>query len=155
MDIVDDLNIDTDDVLNIEEQYYEEGYEEGQRQSTFQQYREGKEFGYQTGFQRFLIVGYIKGLCQYWQENITHYDKSAIKSITNHVDQVNSMINELKMTNGDSEVALFDKTVVKLRNKLRLLGSLTKENWKVNQVDQLIKEIGGQPQVSENVDDMW
>lgn len=149
------VSIDTDDIFNIEEQYYDEGYREGQEQSTSQQYKEGKEFGYQTGFQRFLIVGYVKGLCQYWQKNIGQYDKTARKSIQLHLFLVNSLIDDLKLTNGDAEVAAFEKTVVKIRNKLRVLASLTKESWKINQVDSLMKEIGGQPQVSENVDDMW
>lgn len=155
MSEIGDVNIDTDDILNIEEQYYDEGYREGQNQSTSEQYKEGKEFGYQTGFQRFLIVGYVKGLYQYWQKNIEQYDKAARKSIQLHLALVNSLINDLKLTNGDAEVAAFEKTVVKIRNKLRVLASLTKESWKINQVDNLMKEIGGQPQVSENVDDLW
>ena len=46
-------DIDIDNVLNLEEEQYELGFKEGQIQGTKDQYLEGKEYGYQTGFQRF------------------------------------------------------------------------------------------------------
>lgn len=71
-----DISIDTDEVLNVEEEYYQKGFREGQEQSTRQQEMEGKEYGYQTGFQRFLIVGYIDGLVEHWSRNIQTYEAS-------------------------------------------------------------------------------
>ncbi|ABN65012.2 predicted protein [Scheffersomyces stipitis CBS 6054] len=148
-----DISIDTDEVLNVEEEYYQKGFREGQEQSTRQQEMEGKEYGYQTGFQRFLIVGYIDGLVEHWSRNIQTYEASA--SVANHLKQLEALIKDIPITNGDEEVAHYEKSVAKARNKLRVIATLVKETSKIAKLDELIKEVGGQLQVSENVDDMW
>lgn len=150
-----DIDIETDEVLNLEEVYYQEGFQEGQEHGAKQQLMEGKEFGYQTGFQRFLIIGYITGLLEDWRTNIEKYGGLGNKSFENHLSQLEDLMKQVQLTNGDEEVATFEKVIGKARNKLRLLATLTKENWKISQVDSLVKEIGGQLQVSENVDDLW
>lgn len=148
-------NIDEnmDQLLNLEEQYYEEGYREGQEESTRLQYIEGKEYGYQTGFQRFLVVGYIKGLIEYWESHLESYGSS--KSISGHINQIKGVIDNIPLKNDDEAVALYEKSINKIRNKVRIVGTITKELYKVSQLDDIIKEVGGNLQVSENVDDMW
>ena len=47
------------------------------------------------------------------------------------------------------------KNIKKARNKLRVIASITKETWKIDSLDNLVKEVGGTLQVSENPDDMW
>lgn len=148
-----DLDSNMDQLLNLEEQYYHEGYKEGQEESTRLQYIEGKEFGYQTGFQRFLVVGYIKGLIEYWESHIEDYASS--KSIVNHISLIKPVISTIPLSNNDSDVAIYEKSITKIRNKVRLIGTLSKELFKVNQLDDIIKQVGGSLQVSENVDDMW
>mmetsp|Transcript_2392 Transcript_2392/g.2662 ORF Transcript_2392/g.2662 Transcript_2392/m.2662 type:complete len:184 (-) Transcript_2392:25-576(-) len=149
-----DYNMDT--LLNLEEEYYRQGYQEGQDFSTKQQYNEGKEYGYQTGFQRFLVIGYIQGLLNHWKENIEQYEKGVEnKSLRNHISQLNELVQNIPTTNGIDEVKEFEKRITKSRNKLRVIANICKELWKVNKIDNLMKEIGGQLQVSENVDDMW
>lgn len=151
-----EVEYDMDKILNLEEDYYRQGYQEGQEFSTKQQYNEGKEYGYQTGFQRFLIIGYIQGLVSYWLTNIKDYDTERENtSLRNHLAQLNDLIQDVPITNGMEEVKEFEKRITKSRNKLRVIASICKELWKVNKVDILMKEIGGQLQVSENVDDMW
>jgi hypothetical protein len=151
-----EVDYDMDKILNLEEEYYRQGYEEGQDFSTKQQYNEGKEYGYQTGFQRFLIIGYIEGLVKYWQTNIEKYEKGIEnKSLRNHISQLSELVQNPPTTNGMEEVKEFEKRITKGRNKLRVIANICKELWKVNKLDSLMKEIGGQLQVSENVDDMW
>ncbi|CAH6722346.1 protein Lto1p [[Candida] jaroonii] len=141
-----------DDILNLEEQYYNEGFIEGQNESTKKQLLEGKEYGYQTGFQRFLIVGYISGLIEFWYKNINSYDQ---KSLKNHLDQSQIILDGIKMTNFDDDVEKYEKSLIKLRNKIRIITNLVKEQWKFKDVDDLVKEIGGIVQLNENVNDMW
>lgn len=151
LDDILDNNIDTDVVLNLEADVYREGFLEGQAHSTKQQFNEGKEYGYQTGFQRFLIVGYIKGLLEHWRGNSNEYPNT----IKNHLNSLESILLQLQLTNGDAEVAHYEKIIQKARNKLRVVTMITKESWKISSLDQLVKEVGGSLQVSENVDDMW
>ncbi|CAH2354332.1 protein Lto1p [[Candida] railenensis] len=143
-------DFDFDQVLNLEEEYYNEGFKEGQEFSTKEQYIEGKEYGYQTGFQRFVMVGYMKGLLESWREL-----ENPSSSLENHLNQLESLINTIQLTNGDEEVAIYEKNISKARNKLRVIATLTKDSDKVNKLDELVKNVGGSLQVSENVDDMW
>ncbi|PVH17258.1 uncharacterized protein CXQ87_000142 [Candidozyma duobushaemuli] len=141
-------DITLDGVLDLEEKYYEEGYTEGQDQSVKDNHLEGKAYGLQTGFQRFLVVGYIQGLIEIWS-------KDDSKAVQNHLKQLKELVSDIPTTNGDKEVELYEQAIVKARNKVRVLGTITKTSEKVTKLDSLLKEVGGQLQVSENVDDMW
>ena len=146
-------DFDIDEVLNLEEEQYNLGFKEGQEHSTKEQYLEGKQYGYQTGFQRFLIVGYIQGLVGEWLDNLDNYNAS--KSLQGHINQLSELITDIPLTNGDEEVEKYEKNIKKERNKLRVTANITKENWSIENLDNLIKEVGGTLQVSENQDDMW
>ncbi|CAK7894099.1 protein Lto1p [[Candida] anglica] len=149
-------DFDLDSVLNLEEEFYNEGFKEGQEFSTHQQYVEGKEYGYQTGFQRLLVIGYIQGLIIFWRKNISKYTTTTSqKTLDSHLDQLENSVKNIPLTNGDKEVAEYEKIVAKARNKLRVVATLCKENEKIKGLDDLIKTVGGQLQVSENMDEMW
>ena len=53
------------------------------------------------------------------------------------------------------KLKIMKKNIKKARNKLRVIASITKETWKIDSLDNLVKEVGGTLQVSENPDDMW
>ena len=146
-------DLDIDEVLNLEEEQYSLGYKEGQEQATKEQYLEGKQYGYQTGFQRFLIVGIVKGLAQDWFDNLDKYGST--KSLRNHINQLHDLISDIPLNNGDEEVEKYEKNIKKARNKLRVIANITKESWKIDNLDNLVKEVGGSLQVSEDQEDMW
>ncbi|KAF3986408.1 hypothetical protein FT663_04892 [Candidozyma haemuli var. vulneris] len=141
-------DITLDGVLDLEEKYYEEGYSEGQERSVKDNHLEGKAYGLQTGFQRFLVVGYIQGLIELWETNES-------TSVQNHLSQLKELIKGIPFTNGDKEVEQYESAIGKARNKVRVLGTITKTSEKVAKLDNLLKEVGGSLQVSENVDEMW
>lgn len=147
-----DPNNNLDFVLNLEQDFYDQGFKQGQQESTKLQYLEGKVFGYQTGFQRFLIVGYIAGLVEYWQTNIEKYN---IGSLDDHLENAQNLLNQISLTNNEKDVTNYEKVLVKLRNKLRIISNLVKEQEKFKNVNQLIKEIGGDLTLNENPNDMW
>ncbi|EGV61697.1 hypothetical protein PSN45_000384 [Yamadazyma tenuis] len=148
-----DLDENLDSLLNLEEQYYKEGYREGQEESTKAQYLEGKEYGFQTGFQRFLVIGYIRGLVDFWENQVETYDAS--KSIKTHITQIRAIMEKVPLSNKDADVGEYEKVVNKARNKVRIIASLCKEQKKVSNIDQIIKEVGGEMQVSGDADEMW
>lgn len=137
-----------DGVLDIEENFYAEGYKDGQEQSAKEQFLEGKVFGLQTGFQRFLVIGYIQGLIEDWK-------KLEDPSIASHLRQLEKFVDEIPVTNGDKEVEIYEKAVLKARNKVRVVATITKTSDRIVGLDNLIKEVGGSLQVSENLDEMW
>lgn len=142
------MDISLDGVLSLEEDLYNSGYKEGQEQSAKEQFLEGKIYGLQTGFQRFLVVGYIQGLIEEWKQIET-------KPVIAHVAQLEEIMKEISYTNGDEDVEKYEKAVTKARNKLRVVATITKTSLKVAKLDSLIKEVGGSLQVSENLDEMW
>ena len=50
---------------------------------------------------------------------------------------------------------MYEKNVAKARNKLRVIATIRKDQARISKLDQLVDEIGGKLQVSENVDEMW
>ncbi|CAK9437316.1 uncharacterized protein LODBEIA_P16940 [Lodderomyces beijingensis] len=149
----DNVEIDIDEVLNLEEESYKLGFDEGTAENAKQQLMEGKQYGYQTGFQRFLIVGYMQGLVIDWEEQAHAYSNWA--QIEPRVKSLRSLVFDIPTSNGDDEVVEFETKLHKARNKLSVVVGLTKEQWKVPVLDELAKEIGGELQVSENLDEMW
>lgn len=146
-----DLGDEIDKVLDLEEQYYNEGLAEGKSQPTYHQYIEGKEYGYQTGFQRFLVIGYMKETAKIWRKQ----DGNSIeKSMDTHLRQLEALL-DVPMTNGDAEVAVYEKNVAKARNKLRVIATIRKDQARIAKLDQLVDEVGGRLQDSENLDEMW
>lgn len=141
-------DITLDDVLDLEEKFYEEGYTEGQERSVKDNYLEGKAYGLQTGFQRFLVVGYIQGLIELWE-------KDESKTVKNHLSQLKSLIEGISFTNEDKDVENYEQAIGKARNKVRVIASITKTSEKVAKLDNLVKEVGGSLQVFENADSMW
>lgn len=141
-------DITLDGVLDLENEFYEKGYKDGQRQITREQNLEGRIYGLQTGFQRFLVVGYIQGLIDEWA-------KLDQKNISLHLSQLQKLIDSIPMSNGDVEVEQYETAVTKARNKVRVVANITKTNDKIARLDDLIKEIGGSLQVSENLNEMW
>lgn len=152
---IDDI-YDIENVLNLEDKYYDEGYRAGQGVSVQEQYLEGMEYGYQTGMQRFLIVGYMKGLIEYWKSHLYLYEKTvSLKTLENHLNQAASVLESISMANTEDAVREYEIAVLKSKNKIRVIANICKEQWKINNIDNFIKDVGGQLQASENLDDMW
>lgn len=141
-------DITLDGALDLEQEYYLRGYKDGQEQSAKEQFLEGKIYGLQTGFQRFLVVGYIQELIEEWKQ-------VEGKAVASHVARLEDMVRDIPLTNGDEEVERYEKAVSRARNKIRVVATITKCSQKVAKLDDLIKEVGGSLQVSENVDEMW
>lgn len=147
-----DLDLDTDEVLNPELAHYDIGFQEGLKESARTQFLEGKEYGYQTGFQRFIIIGYLKGLLRYWQKSIDNYDS---KSLSTHLEQLQKLLDSVTYENNEEDVDNYEKVVTKARNKSRIIANITKDSDKIVKLDDLVQTIGGNLQVSENLDEMW
>ena len=141
---------DLDDVLHLEDTFYKDGFKEGREKSTRDQYIEGKEYGYQTGYQRFLIVGYMKGLVQVWRSQIDQYPGL----VPAMLDQLERLL-DVPITNGDKEVAVYEQNLTKARNKLRVIAAVIKEQDKINDLDAKVKRIVGNLQVQEDMNEMW
>ncbi|KAF7547269.1 hypothetical protein G7Z17_g7853 [Cylindrodendrum hubeiense] len=59
-----------DDVLNIEERFYTEGYQQGLEDGVQAGRIEGRSFGMQKGFEKFLESGRLAGKAVVWANRI-------------------------------------------------------------------------------------
>ncbi|KAI1104711.1 DUF1715-domain-containing protein [Jackrogersella minutella] len=66
-----------DDILNLEEQYYKEGYDEGFKDGTEAGLIEGRSVGMKKGFEKFLEAGRLQGRAIVWANRIPNLRKQS------------------------------------------------------------------------------
>lgn len=103
-----------DRLLELEEQYYEEGFKEGQNESLHNSFLEGKQFGLQVGFQRFLLINQIIGICDVIDSLNLKND-----SLNKNISIIRDLISAIQMNNDEENVENLDKILIKLKNKFR------------------------------------
>ncbi|KAI1820428.1 DUF1715-domain-containing protein [Xylaria intraflava] len=64
-----------DDVLNLEEQYYKEGYDEGFKEGAEAGRVEGYSLGLTKGFEKFLEAGRLQSKAVVWANRIPKYQR--------------------------------------------------------------------------------
>ncbi|KAI1133481.1 DUF1715-domain-containing protein [Nemania abortiva] len=64
-----------DDLLNLEEQYYREGYEEGFRDGAEAGRVEGYSLGLKKGFEKFVEAGRLQSKAMVWANRIPKYQQ--------------------------------------------------------------------------------
>lgn len=142
-----DLNLDG--ALDLEQELYSKGYKEGEDAATNEQYLEGKIYGLQTGFQRFLIVGYFDGLLHEWRLQDTD------GQLKPQLDQLENLLNKITNDNSNQSVAVYEKTMSAARNKVRVIASITKSTNKISALDSLVRDVGGALAVASDPNEMW
>ncbi|CAI4049400.1 hypothetical protein SKDZ_14G0690 [Saccharomyces kudriavzevii ZP591] len=106
--------MDFDNLLNLEEQYYQEGFREGQNENITQNFLEGKQYGLQVGFQRFILLGQMEGLC-----NVIESYGLQNPVLVKNIQTIRTLMKDVKMNNDDESVVEYEKILVKLKNKFR------------------------------------
>lgn len=140
------MELDLDGVLDLEQEAYQRGYDEGVGELRKQNYVEGKQYGYQTGFQRFVIIGYLRGLVTRWQGN----DK-----VKPHVDKLEQLLNAITTGNDEKAVQLYEDNLNKARNKARVVALILGEPALVAGLDEMIRAVCGDLKLQQDPDDMW
>lgn len=140
--------ISLDGALELEEEYYKLGFSEGHEQAVRDQILDGKAYGLQTGFQRFLAVGYLQGMVEIWE-------KTANASVQLHVGQLKQLLGSIPTANNDADVEAYEQALGKARNKARVIAVLTKSHGRIAGLDKLVKEVGGSMLVQESLDETW
>ena len=63
-----------DDLLDLENEYYQEGYDAGVADSTYAGMIEGKVFGIEKGYEKALELGKLQGRARVWQRRSERRD---------------------------------------------------------------------------------
>lgn len=102
--------------------FYKEGFAEGQAESTKKSFLEGKEYGLQAAFQKYVFIGQVQGIVEtIVQSGLVQEPASQLK---HQVDQLIELINSIKMDNEYGNVVESEKLITKIRNKLRIVLNL-------------------------------
>ncbi|AQZ18984.1 YNL260C [Zygosaccharomyces parabailii] len=117
--------VDLDSLLDLEDEYYQKGLEEGSAENVQHNYLEGKQYGLQVGFQRYLLLGQISGLLDVLE--VLDGDK---KVFAKKIESVRALLSGLKMDNEDSSVADFEDRFIKIKNKFRTILLLLQKQLK-------------------------
>ncbi|GMM58841.1 ribosome biosynthesis protein [Maudiozyma humilis] len=105
-----------DELLHLEEDFYNEGYQEGHNENLKSNFLEGKQFGLQVGFQRFVLLGQMVGIC-----DVLDSMNLQSSALSKNVQSIRDLISKIGMTNDDENVEELEKIMIKLKNKFRTI----------------------------------
>ncbi|OLL26807.1 putative ORAOV1 family protein [Neolecta irregularis DAH-3] len=110
-----------DNLVNLEETFYREGYAEGQTDGIAAGEIEGRAFGLEQSFGYFYKLGYLKAQCTALLK-----DPETPAKALKHTDKLKSMIEQVPQTNQDQpEGEDFDSRWRRIKAKSRLVRNLT------------------------------
>lgn len=78
--------------------FYEEGYNDGLQAGTKAGFAEGREFGVQTGYQRFLDLGLLQGRVIVWEEQVADLPESKQQKTVERLQQIKQLIHQEEPT---------------------------------------------------------
>lgn len=166
-----DLDIDFDSLLNLEESFYQESYDEAFKIGEEHSFRDGKLLGIQTGFQRFILIGALKKASNLLMEinnaklsKENKDDNPKIEKYLSSLSNILSLINEfykdslINVTNTPEDVDIYEKNIKTIRSKSKILFSQLGEKSFYPEIENNCKEIAGEiptTQINSQEDNMW
>jgi hypothetical protein len=143
-----------DDVLDLEENYYKEGFDAGVNDSSYAGVIEGKVFGIEKGYEKALELGKLNGRATIWQNRLpttTNEDREGFESASEssrlvtilqqlpslssnirlgkHIENLHHVSDSSDITrnNSDEAVTEFDDRIAKARAKAKVIANTAGE----------------------------
>lgn len=129
-----------DTLLNLEEQYYQEGYALGVADGSKAGRIEGRTFGLEKGFEKYVALGMLAGQCTIWQSrlgstNIEAPTGQTLPPLTNNsrlaknVETLAALVDvdTLAHENTEDAVAEFDERLKAARGKAKVIANIVGE----------------------------
>lgn len=142
-------DLDLELVLDLEDDAYQRGFVEGQAELRRENLIEGKQYGYQTGYQRFVLVGYLQALVEEWTKADTE------NKATSHIAKLKLLLDEITVENTEESAQLYEDNIRKARNKARVIALLLNDTGAVSDIDDMLKEVCGEISLQTDPNDMW
>lgn len=131
-----------ENLLNLEDQYHSEGYDLGVTDGSRAGRIEGRIFGLEKGFEKFLEMGHLQGRAAIWDAGLssprsTHEDESPSVSqisknerLNKHVSRLKDLIDmeTLSTENNEDAVSEFDDRLKDARAKATLISKILGED---------------------------
>lgn len=91
--------------------------------------REGTEFGIQTGYQRYIALGVLRGRLFIWKKKFTQSNSRHpnIDKILKNLTSLDAMLSEIPVTNSDTDVAHLEALIRKAKSKAKITANLIKD----------------------------
>ncbi|KAF1820179.1 DUF1715-domain-containing protein, partial [Dissoconium aciculare CBS 342.82] len=116
-----------DSILDLEEQFYSEGYNLGVADGARTGRIEGRIFGLEKGFEKFLEAGRLHGRAIIWQDEArTNGNERFIK----HVERMATLVNPEDYITANTEEAVNDveERIKDAKGKERIIKRILGEN---------------------------
>lgn len=140
--------IDFDELLNPEERFYKEGVDEGAAENIKHNLLEGRQFGLQVGFQRFVLLGQVLSAC----DVITSFQLGS-SALDRNISTIKKLINDIPLDNNDESVEIYEKNLVKIKNKFRTIlitfqklgkGKLNGQHMNFDMFEDISRAVAGE-----------
>lgn len=131
-----------DSLLNLEEDFYNEGYQLGVADGARAGYLEGRAFGIEKGFEKFRAMARIYGRASVWASRMAHTPtrgdtdvESTLSPLPNnprlekHIQTLLALVDpsSLSMENEEDAVSQFDDRLNRAKAKVKLIEKLIGE----------------------------
>ncbi|KAH0837625.1 hypothetical protein AYO21_11011 [Fonsecaea monophora] len=146
-----------DDLLELENDYYQEGYDAGVADSTYAGMIEGKVFGIEKGYEKALELGKLHGRALVWRERLSLFedvvkmdnakseilDSSRLGEVVNRLSQLSDNTrfrrhidglytssdgSTIVKDNSDDAVTEFDDRVARSKAKAKVIANIVGES---------------------------
>ncbi|KAI1739013.1 DUF1715-domain-containing protein [Xylaria scruposa] len=109
-----------DDLLNLEEEYYREGYEEGVRDGVESGRIEGYSLGLRKGFEKFVEAGRLQSKTVVWANRIPKYQQRRHQQDREQEGAAKVAEGDVESKSGLSEMAKSDAQLPPIHSNPRL-----------------------------------
>lgn len=172
------IDFDLDSVLNLEDHFYEESFKEALKKGENHSNRDGKLFGIQTGFQRFILIGALNKINQLIHQtldqsielqNLKIKTKLNTEKIIKSLNEIQKIINQfyssdnnnnklIETSNIPQDVNLYEKNIKLIRSKIKSLYSQLGYKTLYPEIEKSCRSIAGDipdTQINGVQEDMW
>lgn len=122
--------MDVDELLSVEQQFYQQGYEEGKAEALEETKQAGTLLGIQTGYQRLVIMGMAEAYLKYAENTRGKLELPELAEL---------------VSNEDESIDKLEKATKKVRNWVQM-NSFKGAVPKLTSVDKIVADVVGEQQ---------
>lgn len=179
MDSMNNSNIESanfdpfDDLMNLEDKFYSEGYALGESEGSKAGRIEGRVFGLEKGFEKFMEAGRLHGRSLVWagrfpqqegaaksNETAAHILQSTLPSLSKnprlekHIRVLYALSEPASLSTDNTEEAVsdFDDRLKRAHAKIKIIERLVGED--MPSTGELAHEVGGLASADQNIEDV-
>lgn len=133
----DEIDICLENVLNLEDIYYQDGLKKGLENFKIEYSLEGQDYGFKQAIKVFFILGCLNGLILTW-ENQNYKLNNTMKE---KLKELKENLSKLLISNDLNDI---EKKIIDIKNKINFFSICLNENIKVIKMNDLIESFNSQ-----------